>query len=107
MGLEQIFGLFLTFMLGGGAVAVFEVLFMRKKIAAEVKNISFKSLIEIEKVATTRYLELSKLFCTLETELSEAKKEIMTLQAILHENGIALPEKKKEQKENRRMGLWT
>ena len=27
MGLEQIFGLFLTFMLGGGVVAVFEVLF--------------------------------------------------------------------------------
>ena len=60
----------------GGSVAVINSIFNKNKNKAEAAELNVKTAIELEKMAMTRYNDLSKTLEVIEKALVEAKREL-------------------------------
>ena len=83
---------------GGGFVAIINMLSNRHRNKSEVTDINVKTAIELERVAMTRYTELSQTLGTMEglikgfrIELEGYRTYVLILQNLLRENGITFP----------------
>ena len=93
----------------GGFVAVIQVIANRHKNKSEVTDINVKTAIELEKVAMTRYNDISQRLASAEIDFLEIKKVLREareeidiyknyceiLKDLLHKNNIEIPAIKK------------
>ena len=84
---------------GGGFVAIINMLSNRSRNKSEVTDINVKTAIELERVAMTRYTELSQTLGNMEglingfrIELEGYRAYVIVLQNLLRDNKIAFPQ---------------
>ena len=99
MSTEQILTIFMSILGGGGFVAIIQAIAGRRKNKSEVTDILVKKAIELESVASARYIDVSRTLETAERYLAEAKLElevyrsyVSVLTDLCRNHGITIPE---------------
>ena len=99
MNMDTILTILLSVVGGGGMVAIVQAIAGKQKSKSEVTDILVEKAIEIENVATDRYMDVSKTLEVAETYLKEAKEElevyrsyVSVLKDLLRHHGIEPPE---------------
>ena len=107
MNTEHIMTIFMSVIGGGGLVALIQAVAGRHKNKSEVTDILVKKAIELESVASARYIDVSRTLEIAEKYLSEAKREldiyrsyVNVLVDLCQNNGISVPEMNKEKPNN-------
>ena len=98
MTIDQVITILLSVIGGGGLVAIVQVIAGKRKNKADATDTAVKTMMDIEKLATTRYMEASQEIADAKASILEAERKlknyeryIETLRDILEQNKLDVP----------------